>query len=227
MSWITKALTSTLGRKLVMGLSGLFLVSFLFVHLFGNLLLFVPDHGISFNSFAHFMGHNPLIRILEIGLFAGFAIHIWTARLLTVRNQNARPVAYSYAQPAPEVTWFSRNMGTSGTIILLFLVLHLKNFYFLFKFGTDLPVVFMDGEEVTNYYLLVTEFFKNEWWYSVFYIPCMVLLGFHLNHGFQSAFRTLGVNHVKYTPLLVSISTALSWLFPVGFAAMPLYFMLK
>ena len=227
MSWITKALTSSLGRKLVMGLSGLFLVSFLFVHLYGNLLLFVPDGGVSFNTFAHFMGHNPIIRVLEIGLFLGFAIHIYTAAVLTKKNADARPNKYAYQQQAPKVTWFSRYMGTSGTIVLIFLFLHLQNFYFRFKFGANLPLVDLDGETITNYYELVTNFFKEEWYFSLFYIPCMLLLSFHLSHGFQSAFRTLGVSHKKYTPVIEFVGSAISILVPLGFAAMPLYFMLK
>lgn len=228
MSWITKALTSTLGRKLVMGLSGLFLVSFLFVHLYGNSLLFMPDQGLSFNIFAHFMGTNPLIRILEIGLFLGFAIHIYTAWLLTNNNRKARPQQYAFHQAPPKVSWFSRNMGLSGSIVLIFLVVHLQNFYYRFKFdAAELPVIFLDGEPVTNYYQVVSTFLHNEWWYSILYVLAMFLLGFHLNHGFQSAWRTLGVEHKKYTPLITSIGTFISVFVPLVFAAMPIFFLLK
>ncbi len=225
MSWFSKAASGTIGRKLTMGLTGLFLVSFLVVHLIGNLQLFYSDGGKAFNVYSKFMSTNGLIRILEIGLVAGFVIHIYTSYVLTQRNKAARPVAY--AKPSEtKVSWFSKNMGLSGSIVLIFLIIHLKNFWFSYKFG-EVPTTTYDGEEYRDMYYLVDSVFSNEWWYSILYVVAMLLLGFHLNHGFQSAFRTFGLDHKKYSPLITNIGALISIVIPALFAAMPIYFMIK
>jgi succinate dehydrogenase / fumarate reductase cytochrome b subunit len=225
MSWISETLTSSIGRKVSMSLTGLFLVSFLIVHLSGNFLLFRNDGGEAFNLYSHFMSTNALIRVLEIGLVAGFLIHIGTAVVLTKRNAAARPVAYSVSASAPKVTWFSKNMGLSGSIVLVFLIIHLLNFYFPFHYGYD-NFVDIEGKPYKDMYGLVATVFKNEWWYSILYIIAMFLLSFHLQHGFTSAFQTLGIEHVKYTPIIKGLGTLISILIPLGFATMPVYFWL-
>jgi succinate dehydrogenase / fumarate reductase cytochrome b subunit len=225
MSWISTALTSSLGRKLAMSLTGLFLVSFLVVHLSGNFLLFKGDNGEAFNVYSHFMSTNGLIRVLEIGLLAGFLIHIITSLILTRRNRSARPVAYAYQATSKKVTWFSRNMGLSGSIVLVFLIIHLLNFYFPFHYGYD-NTVLIEGKEYKDMYSLVIGVFRNEWWYSILYLLALVLLGFHLQHGFASAFQTLGLDHVKYSPLIQGLGNLISVLIPLGFATMPIYFWL-
>lgn len=223
MSWVTQTLTSTIGRKLVMALTGMFLISFLFVHLSGNLLLFRGDGGKAFNEYSHFMSSAGIIRVLEIVLLFGFIIHIYTSYILTRRNQKARPQAYAYSKPAANSSWFSRNMGLSGVIVLIFLITHIQNFWYRYKFGD--PGVDQWGNK--DMYGLVVRVFGQEWWLSILYIAAMVLLSFHLNHGFQSAFQTLGIRHKKYTPLIEKIGLVVAILVPAGFAAFPLYFLLQ
>ena len=225
MSWITNTLTSSIGRKATMSLTGLFLVSFLLVHLSGNFLLFKGDEGAAFNLYSNFMSTAPIIRVLEIGLLAGFLIHMITALLLTNKNKAARPVGYAVSNNNKKVTWFSKNMGLSGSIVLVFLIIHLLNFYFPYHYAT-MRYVNIEGEEYKDMFFLVATVFKQEWWYSVLYLLALVLLGFHLQHGFASAFQTLGIEHKKYTPIIEGLGNILSIILPLGFATMPLYFWL-
>ncbi|SDL99967.1 succinate dehydrogenase / fumarate reductase cytochrome b subunit [Catalinimonas alkaloidigena] len=221
MTWFTRAVTSSIGQKVLMSLTGLFLVSFLFVHLSGNFLLFADDGGRAFNEYSKFMTSAAIIRVMEIVLLLGIVLHVYTATTLTRRNAQARPQKYAYTQPSPGVSWFSRNMGISGSIVLIFLVIHIQNFWYRYKFGE--PGVDAWGNR--DMYTLVATTFRVEWWYSILYILAMVLLAFHLNHGFQSAFRTLGLNHPKYLPVIKGTGTFLAILFPIAFAVFPIYFL--
>lgn len=246
MSWLTKTLTSTLGRKLSMAITGLFLVSFLLVHVAGNIQLFYNDGGYAFNVYTKFMTTNPIIRVMEIVLVAGFVVHIYTAWALTQMNKNARPQKYAFElKPTKDVSWFSRNMGLSGTIVLIFLVVHLQNFWYTYKFGemkyhvynevshelihqgVDKDFTPQQGEVVLkDMFGVVATTFKDIPAIAVLYIVAMVLLAFHLNHGFQSAFRTLGIDHKKYNPLINSLGGIVSYVIPALFALMPLYFLI-
>jgi succinate dehydrogenase / fumarate reductase, cytochrome b subunit len=226
MSWITQTLTSTIGRKLVMALTGLFLVSFLFVHLSGNLLIFRGDGGQAFNIYSQFMSTAGIIRVLEIILVLGVAIHVYTSVVLTRRNQKARPQGYAYSNPSANSSWFSRNMGLSGSIVFIFLVTHIQNFWYRYKFGDNIPTKTYDGVEMRDMYWIVQDTFTNQWWLSMLYILAMVLLSFHLIHGFQSGFQSLGIRHKKYTPIIEKVGLAIAVLVPAGFAAFPLYFLL-
>lgn len=225
MSWISVTLTSSLGRKLSMALTGLFLVSFLVVHLSGNFLLFKGDGGEAFNLYSNFMSTNGVIRVLEIGLVLGFGIHIYTAFLLTRMNAAARPVGYVMQKSNKRVSWFSRNMGLSGSIVLFFLIVHLINFWFPYHYN-EMPLVEIDEKPYKNMFWLVSTVFKYEWWYSILYLLALILLGFHLQHGFASAFQTLGLEHKKYTPIIQAAGNLISVLIPLGFATMPVYFWL-
>lgn len=222
MSWFTKTFSSTIGRKVIMSITGLFLCSFLVVHLIGNLQLFKNDGGEAFNIYSEFMGHNPVIRTLELVLLAGFVFHIYDAWALTQRNKSARSVKYAVNHLDQNSNWSSRNMGLLGTVILVFLIVHLYNFFWRARFG-DLPTQTIEGESVDNLYMVVVESFKI-WWYVALYVIAMVALCFHLIHGFASAFQTLGLNHKKYTPAIKAIGYGFSVLVCAGFAAMPLYF---
>ncbi len=218
MSWISDTLNSTLGRKVLMALTGLFLILFLVVHLAGNLQLLIPDEGKSFNIYAHSMATNPLIQTVSIGNFAFILLHVIYSIVLTRQNRKARPVGY--ANPSKEgSTWASRNMGILGTIILIFLVVHLKAFWFEAKFGS-VPTAVYDGETYKDLFTVVSVAYA-EWWYALFYVVCMGFLAFHLSHGFQSAFQTLGLNHKKYTPAIKMVGLAFSILVPILFALIP------
>ncbi len=204
-----------------MSLTGLFLCTFLVVHLVGNLQLFKHDGGAAFNTYSHFMGTNPIIRTIEWGLVLGFGFHIYEALLLTRRNQSARPQKYVVNHAEQNSQWTSRNMGILGSIILIFLIVHLYNFFWHARFGTLDP----DINNNDDLYTLVVSSFK-QWWYVLLYVAAQVSLGYHLWHGFGSGFQTLGLNHRKYTPLIKGIGYAFAVVVSAAFAAMPLYFYL-
>lgn len=212
--------SSSLGRKVVMGLTGLFLCSFLIVHLIGNLALFNSDVSAAqqaFNEYTKFMSSNPLIRVSEILLVIGFIAHIADAIMLTKANKKARPV--QYAMDKKKSTWYSRNMGMTGSLILAFLILHLSTYYVVYKFGN--PGI--DGNGLKDMYTIVINSF-DQVWYTLVYIVCLVILGLHLNHGFQSAFQSMGLNHPKYTPIIKKAGTAFAALITIGFLSFPIYF---
>lgn len=209
---------SSIGKKIVMGLTGLFLISFLLVHCFINSLIFFNDGGLTFNTGAHFMGTNWLIRTMELVLFVGFIIHIVQSLVLTLENKKARPVGYAKFNGAANSTWYSRSMGLLGTLILIFLIIHLGHFWVKSRF-TGLPGEDANGHE--NLYAVMQETFSHAW-VMILYSLAMVSLAYHLLHGFQSAFQTLGLNHKKYTPFIKKFGVAFAIIIPVIFAAMPI-----
>lgn len=211
-------LSSSLGKKVVMGLTGLFLISFLVVHCFLNSFIFFNDGGLMFNTGAHFMATNWLIRAMEVVLMLGLLIHIVQALVLTLENRKARPVGYAQVNGAANSTWYSRSMGLLGTLLLIFLIIHLAHFWVKSRF-TGLPGEDANGHE--NLYAVMQETFKHMW-VVVVYSLAMISLAYHLMHGFQSAFQTLGLNHKKYTPLIKSVGLWFSIIVPVIFAAMPI-----
>ena len=221
MSWFTKSLSSSLGRKLIMSLTGLFLISFLVVHLIGNLQLLKSDGGEAFNIYAKFMTTNPVIKTTSYLLYTGILVHVIYSIILTRLNRSARPVKYAYEKASTNSSWASRNMGILGAIVLVFLVIHMRSFWFEMKFGGEMPMVNYDGVDYKNLYALVIAAF-SKWWYSLIYVVSMVFLGYHLSHGFASAFQTLGLNHVKYTPFIKKVSVAFAILVPLLFAIQPI-----
>jgi succinate dehydrogenase / fumarate reductase cytochrome b subunit len=277
MSWITTFLSSTIGKKLIMALTGLFLCSFLVVHLIGNLQLFYKDEGLAFNQYAVFMTSFPLIKFISYGLYAFILLHAFDGISLAIRNRKARPVRY--AEVNNQSTWASRNMTMLGTVLLVYLIVHMSNFWFQYKFGyvpyrqyeenlttgqivsksyfdaesrelsksSDAALAVgpaikgkqeeyvRDGESgekirvtiVKDLYAEVEESFKNPL-LVLLYVFGMVALAYHLVHGFQSAFQTLGLNHPKYNPLIRFLSVGVFAIaIPIGFAAMPIYFYVK
>ncbi|WP_158859144.1 succinate dehydrogenase cytochrome b subunit [Lunatibacter salilacus] len=220
MSWVTKTLNSTLGRKLLMALTGLFLILFLVVHLAGNLQLLAGDGGEAFNIYAQGMAVNPLIRGVSIINFILILVHIVYAILLTQHNKKARPIEYAVTNPSANSSWASRNMGILGTVILIFLLVHLRGFWYRLKFGSP-DKVNIDGVEYDNAFIIVEEAFKNPF-YAGFYVLSMVFLAFHLYHGFGSAFQTIGLNHKKYSPLIKKVGIGFAILVPALFALIPI-----
>ena len=221
MSWLTQTLSSTIGKKLLMALTGLFLILFLVVHLAGNLQLLFPDGGEAFNLYAHKMGHNPLIRVVSILNFSFIFLHALYALLISRKNSEARPVKYHVSRAKENSVWSSRNMGILGTLILVFILIHLKGFWYEAKFGS-IGTVIIDGEEYKNVYAVVADAYSNIL-YVIFYVASMVAIAFHLSHGFQSAFQTLGLNHKKYTPLIHKLGAGFSIIVPLLFAVIPIY----
>jgi len=211
--------TSSIGKKFVMGLTGLFLISFLVVHCTINSMIFFNDGGDMFNTWAHFMSHNYIVRVLEIGLFAGLIAHIIQGLVLVKQNNDARPVKYSMNDVSANSKWYSRSMGLLGTLLLLFLVLHIS------KFFVNTKVALYSGDEPHNTFEEMKEYFQ-QLWVVIAYIAGVISLFWHLLHGFPSAFQTMGINHKRYTPIIKAAGTAFSIIVCVLFALMPLAFYL-
>ncbi len=224
MSWLTNFLLSSIGRKLIMSLTGIFLILFLTVHLIGNLQLLAGDGGEKFNLYAEFMGHNPLIQTVSIGNFFFIILHAFIGILLYFQNKAARGNSRYAVQSTTTSSYSSRNMAWFGTVILVFILIHLAQFWFRVKFGFAENITYASGE-VKDVYVLVAATFSSLP-FVIFYIACMAVIALHLHHGFQSAFQTLGLNHKKYTPLIKGLGTAYSILIPLGFAAIPIVFYL-
>jgi succinate dehydrogenase / fumarate reductase cytochrome b subunit len=213
MSWFTKALSGSIGKKLLMAATGLFLVVFLVEHLIGNLLLLREDPNV-FNDYAKAFGENIFIRIMEPILFAGFIIHMTYAAVITVQNNKARPVGYAVSGASQNSSWFSRNMFLTGSIIFIFLVIHLKHFFVPHK-------LHLGAAEAETLWAESRIVFKNPAYVGL-YVFSMILLGFHLVHGFASSFQTLGLRHPKYTPAIKVVGYAFAVLVPGLFAMIPL-----
>ena len=203
-----------------MALTGLFLILFLVVHLIGNLQLLKSDEGQSFNIYAQFMTTNPLIVVISYVNYAFILIHIIWSIILTRRNRQARGPE-GYAMNRNSSHWTSRNMGILGTFIFIFLVIHLRSFWYEMHWG-GIPTATYDGEQYKNLYAVVDKAYADIW-FVVLYVVSMALLAFHLFHGFGSAFQTLGWNHVKYNPLIKFVGVAFAIVVPALFALIPLY----
>jgi succinate dehydrogenase / fumarate reductase cytochrome b subunit len=257
MSEFKQTFNSSLGKKLIMALTGLFLCTFLIVHLGGNLLLFKNDQGFAFNSYANFLTHFPPIEVIAYLLYLTIIVHAVYALVLTIKNRRARPVGYAVANKSP-ASWSSKNMGLLGSILLLFIVIHMGDFWFTYKYNNILGFkeyrtnLATNETTVSDYKPEVADFERSistennveivrvkdlharvqssfsELWYVAFYVIAMGAVSFHLLHGFQSAFHTLGWVHRKYKPIIYFFGT---WLFaviiPIGFALMPIIYYIK
>ena len=223
MKWLINFLTSSIGKKLVMSLTGLFLITFLIVHLIGNLQLLYGDDGAAFNSYAKFMTGNPLIKTVSWGLYFFILLHAVQGILIWLKNKSAK--GSNYAVAGKNTSFASRNMGPLGTIILIFILIHMYQFWLKMKMGSLTPIT-IDGIEMQNLYVQVVHVFSNPM-FVIFYVLCMVAIAFHLAHGFQSAFQSLGLNHKKYTPLIKFVGMAYAILVPLAFAAIPIIMYMK
>ena len=205
-----------------MGITGLFLISFLIVHCSINALIFYNDGGATFNLASHFMGTNIIIRTMEIVLFIGIIWHIVQSLVLTINNSKARPVKYDQQNGKANSKWYSRWMGLLGTLILIFLVIHLKHFWVQTRFtGLDHPPMLIDGKEYENLYAEMLEVFQNPM-VVLIYVLGNISLSYHLMHGFQSSFQSLGLNHKIYTPIIKTTGLLFSIIIPFVFIMMPL-----
>lgn len=253
MNKFNNTFSSSLGKKLIMALTGLFLCTFLVVHLIGNLQLFKADGGKAFNDYAHFMTHFPPIKIVSYLLYTSIIVHALYALLLTLANRKARPQGYGAYNGSANSPWTSRNMGILGTILLIFIVVHMNNFWYEYHWGnvpvteyrtnlltqetTQLSVPASEFKEYVKYVdggveitrakdlYAVTAFAFQTWWLVALYVIAMAALSFHLIHGFRSAFQTIGWDHNRYVGLIKCIGVwGFGVLIPLAFAAMPLYF---
>ncbi len=216
---------SSITKKIIMSLMGLFLITFLVVHLTLNSLLLINKDW--FNEGAHFMGTNAFIQIFQWVLFAGFAIHIFYGIVLQIQNWTKRPVGYkrrAFMEQSP----FSKYMIYTGLLILIFLIIHLANF-FAVKMGWaagNLGTVTVDGKEMEDMGQLVINLFHNGS-YVLFYVIMFVLMGFHLDHAFQSAFQTLGLNHKTYWGFIKGLGRVYAIVVSLGFIIIPLFIYFK
>ncbi len=224
---MSKFLTASIGRKFVMSISGIFLMAFIAVHLGLNILLIFDDSGALFNEGAHFMATNPLIKIMEPVLGLGFIIHIIWAFFLEFQNWKARPVKYAKKNMSGASSWASRNMLVLGALVLVFLVIHIINFFWVIKFNPhEMSAVTVGGQEMEDTYTLVADLFKGSIAYGIFYILGGILLGLHLSHGFWSSFQTVGLNNKFWLKRWQIIGQIYAIVVALGFACIPLYFML-
>jgi succinate dehydrogenase / fumarate reductase cytochrome b subunit len=206
-------LDSSIGKKMTVALAGILLVGFLVTHLAGNLLLFVGPSA--FNHYAETLESNPLLPLAELGLVALFLVHIVQSLRARLANNAARPVGYESYSGKGARTPGSRTMAVTGIVILVFVVLHVATMKY--KAG---------GAKGEDLFTHVAVWFQNPL-YSLFYVVAVLGVGLHLSHGVQSAAQTFGLNHPRYTPLIKKAGLGLSALLTLGFASMPLYFLLR
>ena len=204
---MSKILFTSITKKFTMALAGLFLLTFLPLHLFINLML-LKSEPVPFNTAAHFMATFPLIKIMEVVLFGVILIHISWGVFLQIQNWFARPVGYASGNKS-EISFFSKFMIWTGATILTFLILHWFNFYFI-----KLGIVKGNAED---FYSVAHSLFKVPA-YDYIYLTCFALLGFHLYHAFYSAFQTLGLNNRIWSPVVKIVALVYAIIIPAGFA---------
>jgi succinate dehydrogenase / fumarate reductase cytochrome b subunit len=226
MNW-SQLFTSTIGKKIVMAITGLSLILFLIVHVTVNAciwaVVFVPnDNGEVFNKAAHWLGQTLVPRVLEIGLFLFIIIHIIQGYVLEVQNRTKRKIGYNVKMGSEGSRWYRKSMGLLGTLIFLFLIVHIADFWIPSRFGGLAEVTYPDtpGKTYHELYGKMVIVFQNLW-IVILYIIGTISLAWHLIHGFQSSFRTLGVYNKKYLVLLNSLGWGFSIIVCLAFAMMP------
>ena len=215
MNWIINFFTSSIGKKIIMSLTGLFLCSFLLIHLIGNLQLLYNDGGKAFDVYAKFMGGNPIIKFVSFGLYGSILLHAIQGILLYFENKKARGSSQYAVSYKGKSSSASAYMAVLGTVILVYILGHLAQFWYAYKFGEV-------AAGKVGYYEAVLVAFKNPLFVAL-YVIAQIFIALHLLHGFQSAFQTLGLNHKKYTPIIKGVGTVYSILIPLGFAIIPIF----
>lgn len=209
-------LSSSVGQKFLVALTGLGLSGFVLAHMLGNLLLFVgPD---AYNLYSHKLTSTPLIYVAEVGLFVFFVTHLSLTMKLTRENRISRGIAPSQlpSNGVKRPSFASRSMALSGLLIFAFILLHLVTF----KFGTHYDTV-VEGVKMRDIYRLVSESFQKEW-YTGFYLVCMVILFTHLSHGFSAVFQTLGIQSI-HNKWLRRMGFTFAFIVGAGFFSQPLF----
>jgi succinate dehydrogenase / fumarate reductase cytochrome b subunit len=209
---------STIGRKVLMALSGLFLVSFLVIHVSINLVSVFSEEA--FNEASHFMGTNPVIQfVMQPVLMFGVFFHLIMGIILELQNNKAREVKYAFNKPSANSNWMSRNMIYTGAVIMAFLGLHLYDFWM-----HEMVVKYIEfqPEDPNRYFHETVEKFQDPIRVLI-YLVSFVALALHLLHGFQSSFQSVGFNHTKYTPLIKKAGNAFAIVVPAVFAFIAIY----
>jgi len=215
---------TTLIKKILMALTGLFLAFFLIIHLAGNLQLLLPENigHTQFNAYSHFLSGNIIIKIVSYVLYFSILYHVFDAALITYGNWKANQKEYKVDKRSEVSGWISRNMGFLGSIILIFLIIHFRDYWYVYKFGSP-P---LDAEGNKDLYIIVVDSFKNLW-YVIIYVIAIIALGLHLLHGISSSFRTLGLYHEKFIKWMKYLGYAFSILITIGFAIIPILIYLQ
>ena len=222
MNW-SQLFSSSIGKKIVMALTGIFLIVFLVVHCYVNANVFFSNGEENFNRAAHFMGTNIIIRITEIGLFAGFILHIVQGYKLELQNRGSRKSRYAVTAGNKTSKWYSRSMAILGTLILLFLIMHLVHFWVPSRFtGLEEITYPNDATVYHNLYLQMQNTFAEPWVVIVYILGCFSL-SWHLLHGVQSAAQTMGWTNKNYMPMIKTIGISFSIIVPLIFALMPIF----
>ena len=206
-----------------MAATGLFLCTFLVGHLLGNLQLFVTgeEGRDAFNAYGLFMTTFPVVKVLSYVTYISILLHAVDGIILARQNKAARPVGYVKERQSVNASWASRKMALLGTLTLFFIIVHMRSFWYEMHFGS-VATYTVEGVEYKDLWTITVAAFEN-WWYTGFYVLALLGLAFHLSHGFQSSFQTLGINHKRYTPIIKTAGTAFAWLIPAGFIAVALF----
>lgn len=216
---------SSILKKYWMAATGLFLILFLLAHMVGNLQILLNDNGESFNVYASFMTSNTLIKTMSYLTYLSILFHAIDGIMLTVKNRKARSQNYKYNKPEKNSKWSSRNMALLGSIVFIFIVVHMVNFWGKMHFG-EMPQTNIGDESIKDLYTVVVMFFTNESFglaMVLFYVLAMIFLAYHLLHGFKSAFQTLGLYHTKYNCFITGFTKTFAILVPLIFAIIPIY----
>ena len=219
---------TSLSKKYAMAATGLFLCLFLVGHLLGNLQLFQTGQAgkDAFNEYALFMTTFPLVKVLSYLTYFGILLHVVDGLMLVRGNRAARPVRYAKENGAANASWSSRNMAVLGTMVLAFLAAHMQNFWYVMHFGEP-STYSLNGAELKDLHQVVMDFFGPANGMALFavgfYVLAQVAIGFHLWHGFASAFQSFGLRSAKYTPIIERAGQAFSVIVPAAFATIPIY----
>ena len=210
---------SKIFQKALAALSGGFLILFLIGHLAGNLQLFIPGEigKKQFNAYALFMTTNPAVMVLSYLTYFSILLHSTLTIFLTLKSKSVRPVKYLVNSGSSNSTWSSRNMAFLGTVLLIFLIVHLRSFWYEMHFGE----IGLDKWGNKDLYTVTVTAFDNIF-YTAFYVLSMIMLAFHLHHGVESAFQTLGLNTLKYEKTIKFIGQGIAVVIPLVFATIPI-----
>jgi len=215
---------SSLAKKYWMAATGLFLCLFLVGHLAGNLQLLISGEKglLGFNEYAKFMTSNPAVKILSYLTYISILFHAIDGIVLTVQNRRARPKNYAYSKPSANSLWTSRNMGILGTLILIFIILHMRQFWYVMHWG---PVGVDSVGNKDLYTVTITAFTDGTFGliYTIGYVIAMIALALHLSHGFQAAFQSLGLRTDKLKKAIFTAGYIFAILIPLLFAIIPVY----
>jgi succinate dehydrogenase cytochrome b subunit len=217
MSRFRRIFSSSIGTKLLIGLTGLALFAYLILHLAGNAIIFFGRD--TFNEYSHRLISNPLVVPVEIGLLLIFLLHVYKAVTMWIGNQAARPVRYqkkAFAGHTSRKSIASSTMIATGLVLLLFVLIHVRQF----KYGAW--YVTKADASIRDLYRTEIEVFQQPFWVA-FYVLCTLLVGLHLRHGISSGFQSLGLDHPLYTRRLVTWGIIGAIVIGGGFAIIPLW----